>query len=247
MCERRYSFTLTSHESMGPGVLLGTRGSSGSIEMRLFLTEIVAISAVGLAVVLLVFSFGFARLPEVGWSSAPGPDQGRYCHDRDLTALGGSAIRGQALLCIDEGSVEATLIPERLATGHVYTAWLLYASDPTSCQTTPCEGAGPSEQSEHWVRARIDGVIADGTRAARLSSTYRALHLAQRSQVLLVLVDAGEPRAGAGPTPAHLILLPPPTLLEAATVPSANVAPDVDTTAGTVVARALITMLETGR
>ena len=208
--------------------------------MRLFLTEIVAVSAVGLAIVLLVTSHG---LVDVIGSSIVEPDRDQYCHDRNLTSWSGSKIEGRAWLCLGDGAVELTMVPKQLIPGRVYTAWLLYAQEPTLCQATPCEGAGPGEKSEHWIRARIDGAVADERRTAQLTTTYRGLRLAQGSQVLLVLVDAGEISAEAGLDLAHLILLPPPTLMESATAAPPGLPLDVDGTTGAVVARVLFTLL----
>ena len=208
--------------------------------MRLFLTEIVAISAVGLAIVLLVTSHG---LVDVIGSSIVEPDRGQYCHDRNLTSGSGSTIHGKAWLCFGDGAVAPTLVPKQLIPGRVYAAWLLYAHEPSVCQATPCEGSGPGEKSEHWVRSRIDGAVADERRTTQLTTIYRGLRLAQGSQVLLVLVDAGEIRPEAGLDLAHLILLPPPTLMESATAAPPGLPHDVDATTGAVVARVLFTLL----
>jgi hypothetical protein len=208
--------------------------------LRLFLTEVIAICAVGLAIVLLVTSYGLAGV--IG-SSIAGLEPSRYCHDRDLTPLGSAAVRGQAWLCFSGEGIDVSIVPEHLVPGRAYTAWLLYANDPRGCNATPCEGSGPGEEHGHWIRARVDGAIADDRRTVRLAATYRGLRLAQGAQVLLVLVDAGETGDTPGLAHAQTLLLPPPTLMEGATAKLSAAAPDLDSTRGVVVSRALFTVL----
>src|SRR5918912_201548 len=98
----------------------------------------------------------------------------------------------------------ADMAAEKLNTGSAYTLWFVYFDDPASCATQPCTGADALGDDPVAVFSRMDGLVADGSGAARLAGDFRDLRLSQGSEVWLLMYGHGpanteENRARARP------------------------------------------------
>lgn len=114
-------------------------------------------------------------------------------------AIGTSGITGNANLCVAEGAVTASMLVEGLIPGNAYTVWFVVFDNPANCGTyaggTPgvCTGADATMPSANPEAAfgRMDGLIAEDGRTARLAGHYRNLRLSHGAIVWLLMFGHG--------------------------------------------------------
>lgn len=113
------------------------------------------------------------------------------CLTVPIQALAASPIEGHARLCLDRPGVRPTLWASGIRTGEVYTAWLAYFDDPSSCLNKPCDTFDLLGDDPAGVLARVDGGIGPDAGEIHLQAHIRDLDLARRSQVSVLLLGHG--------------------------------------------------------
>ena len=88
----------------------------------------------------------------------------------------------------------------------VYLALFEYFEQPSACQAFPCGVADLRDDGSGGTLARMDAIVANGTRRADLRGDFRDVPLTRRSQVTLTLFDRGSVRGGDGRRRAHQLL-----------------------------------------
>jgi hypothetical protein len=164
--------------------------------MRRFLVEVVSVVLLGTVLVsgLAVWSMApsaprmIVDADEIPW----------LCYDERLHAMTTGTIRGASHLCYAESGIKAAIDAENLEPGEMYTAWLAYIDAPGTCSATPCPLPEMMRLNPPPPIMRFDGVVADDTRRATLSSVFRGLTPAAGTQIQLLLVGHGRAISGQG-------------------------------------------------
>jgi hypothetical protein len=170
--------------------------------MRQFMIQILVITAVG-----MVLAVVFGQILLGGPTAQPVSDAGDvhwYCYEERLKVTSSVPIRGWGHLCVGERSVKMVVDASDLNAGEVYTTWLAYIDDPSTCSATPCTLLEFSRPEHRAQLNRLDVTVADATRQATFTCTLRGLTPAPGAQVQLLLVAHGA--AVYGERRAHQIL-----------------------------------------
>ena len=159
------------------------------------------------------------------------------CLDTPVAQLASSGIGGTARLCTSGAGTHADMAAESLTSGSAYTMWFVYFDNPTSCATQPCTGADALGDDPVAVFSRMDGVVADGSGAARFSGDFRDLRLSQGSEVWLLMFGHGPANTEDNRARARQLLTPQSPKLGA---PAAGAVADGEIGSG--VARAVFSL-----
>jgi hypothetical protein len=104
----------------------------------------------------------------------------------------GTAIQGNAILCVDAKGVRGKVQARALTPGDAYTIWFIYFDDPSQCFTPGQCGdpdfAGPDPLG---VFGRFDSAVGPDNGKVDFSGQVRGLHLSSGSQVWLVVFGHG--------------------------------------------------------
>jgi hypothetical protein len=131
------------------------------------------------------------------------------CFDAPVVQVGGSGIAGEAKLCVTDEAVRPALRVANLTPDTAYLALFEYFEEPAICQGFPCTTADLRADGSRGTLARLDAIVANGTRRADLYGDFRDLPLTRRSQVTLSLFDRGSARRSDGRHRAHQLLALP--------------------------------------
>lgn len=159
------------------------------------------------------------------------------CMDAPVAQLAASGINGNARLCTSTSGTHADMSAEKMTSGNAYTIWFVYFDDPTTCATQPCTGADALGDDPVASFGRMDGVVADGSGAARFSGDFRDLRLSQGSEVWLLMFGHGAANTEDNRARARQLLTPQSPKLGA---PGLGAVADGEI--GTGVARAVFTL-----
>jgi hypothetical protein len=113
------------------------------------------------------------------------------CLDAPATPLAASKVTGGGGICLDDGGVHPTLRVGGLWPGDVYTGWLAYFDQPSTCTQSPCGLVDLRGDDPPGVLARIGGGVAREDGELELRTDLPDLRLTTGSQVTLLLFNHG--------------------------------------------------------
>jgi hypothetical protein len=174
--------------------------------MQRYLAESLTIVVVSIIIVLGTLALGGIAVRETASARQLPLAMMPGCFDAPLVQVDGSGIDGEAKLCVADEAVRPALRVANLTPDSVYLALFEYFEQPTTCQSYPCGSADLRDDGSGGTLARMDGIVANGTRRADFRGDFRDLPLTRGAQVTLTLFDRASVRSRDTGYRAHQLL-----------------------------------------